>query len=119
MKNLWIKICALFVLTACSDQQVVEWIATTPGVPWQKQHVEEITYAGDKKPDAIVDVEHPGQEIEGFGACFNELGCPQLQAGVVLQGFLYKGNECFAVVVDTETRHFKIIRCFVVRVPVP
>ncbi|MDR0658973.1 MAG: beta-glycosidase [Mediterranea sp.] len=78
MKNLWIKICALFVLTACSDRQVVEWIATTPGVPWQKQHVEKITYAGNKKPDAIVDVEHPGQEIEGFGACFNELGWTSL-----------------------------------------
>lgn len=63
---------------ACSGQRTAEWVATTPDASWQAQDVKGIAFVDAEKPDAVVDVEHPGQSIEGFGACFNELGWTSL-----------------------------------------
>ncbi|MDR1501352.1 MAG: beta-glycosidase [Prevotella sp.] len=73
MKNLLIGICTIFLLGACNNQRAMEWVVTTPEASWQTQDVKKITFIDDK-PDVIIDVEHPRQSIEGFGACFNELG---------------------------------------------
>jgi len=49
------------------------WIVTTPDAAWQTMAAPALT-APAAPPDVIVSVDDPQQEIEGFGACFNELG---------------------------------------------
>ena len=57
----------------------IEWIVTTQTAPWR-------SYSGPtaqpnaQLPDVIVQTERPKQTIEGFGACFNELGWVALAA---------------------------------------
>ena len=55
----------------------VEWYVTTATSPWQKR-VAEATPGGSA--DVIVQTDTPLQAIEGFGACFNELGWTSLAA---------------------------------------
>ena len=57
----------------------IEWVVTTQAAPWQARGglVPE-TRAG--MPDVMVQTENPRQTIEGFGACFNELGWTALSA---------------------------------------
>jgi glucosylceramidase len=49
------------------------WVVTTQTAPWRAaldaRYVE-----GGGAPDVLIDEAKPGQTIEGFGACFNELG---------------------------------------------
>ena len=51
----------------------VRWIATTQDAAWVEQPTLSLT-APTGMPSAIVDLEHPQQVIEGFGASFNEFG---------------------------------------------
>ncbi|MDR0745623.1 MAG: beta-glycosidase [Mediterranea sp.] len=79
MKKLWMTgFCILSLLTACNSERAAEWVMTTPDAAWQKQDVKEITFVNSEEPDVTIHVEHPGQDIEGFGACFNELGWTSL-----------------------------------------
>lgn len=48
-------------------------IVTTPDAAWQTLEVDPLA-APSRMPDVIVALDDPQQEIEGFGACFNELG---------------------------------------------
>jgi glucosylceramidase len=60
-------------------QAQVEWVATTPTASWVKQpRLRPTTPAGTA--DATIDILHPLQTIQGFGACFNELGWTSLSA---------------------------------------
>jgi glucosylceramidase len=53
----------------------VEWYVTTSASAWRKRELE----AGSgRRADVTVQVDAPLQEIEGFGACFNELGWTSL-----------------------------------------
>ena len=57
----------------------VEWIVTTRTAPWQARGgLAPQTRAGPA--DVMVRTENPRQTIEGFGACFNELGWTSLAA---------------------------------------
>ncbi|MDR3250622.1 MAG: beta-glycosidase [Tannerella sp.] len=78
MKKNVLFICAVSLLVACSDNDNIGWVATTPDNSWQTQDVKQIEFAKDAKPDAIIDVANPKQSIDGFGACFNELGWTSL-----------------------------------------
>jgi trehalose/maltose hydrolase-like predicted phosphorylase/O-glycosyl hydrolase len=78
MRKLLIGFCTLTLWAACDSERAVEWVVTTPDAAWQRQDVKEITFVDNAKPDATVCVEQPLQEIEGFGACFNELGWTSL-----------------------------------------
>ncbi len=49
------------------------WTVTTPEAPWREMTAPALT-APTAMPDVVVSVDDPQQEIEGFGACFNELG---------------------------------------------
>lgn len=49
------------------------WTVTTPDEPWRAVAAPPLT-APSAMPDVLVTVDDPQQEIEGFGACFNELG---------------------------------------------
>lgn len=57
----------------------VTWVVTTQTAPWQM--VGGLTIQAPKgPPDVLVQMENPQQIIEGFGACFNELGWTSLSA---------------------------------------
>jgi glucosylceramidase len=53
----------------------VDWYVTTQAAPWQRRELQ----AGSGGPaDVFVQRDTPLQTIEGFGACFNELGWTSL-----------------------------------------
>ena len=54
-----------------------EWYVTTAASPWQKRVAETAAGGG---ADVFVQTDTPQQAIEGFGACFNELGWTSLSA---------------------------------------
>lgn len=57
----------------------VAWIVTTQTAPWRVREgltVEAVT----RPPHVLIQTERPQQTIEGFGACFNELGWMALAA---------------------------------------
>ncbi len=67
---------ALFSLFAsCTFQPRAEWVTTTDSIPWVKQP-DILSASLDTIPniDVTVCVDEPQQQIDGFGACFNELG---------------------------------------------
>lgn len=64
----------LFWSTSCQKVNTLEWVMTTPEVSWQYQDGIQITSDVTEQMEVEVDLNHPLQEIEGFGTCFNELG---------------------------------------------
>ena len=54
-----------------------EWYVTTATAPWQRRVAETASGGG---ADVFVQTDTPLQAIEGFGACFNELGWTSLSA---------------------------------------
>jgi len=65
----------LLIFSGCS--QKVEWISTTESQPWvvnEGLKTLKSTAAGD----VVIDIAQTEQTIEGFGACFNELGWTSL-----------------------------------------
>jgi glucosylceramidase len=57
-----------------------EWVATTQTAPWQTKGQATIAPASGSKWDVEALLDQPLQTIEGFGACFNELGWTSLSA---------------------------------------
>ncbi len=55
----------------------VDGVVTTQAAPWQKR---EAPLTAGQAPDVMVQAETPLQAIDGFGACFNELGWDALSA---------------------------------------
>ena len=55
----------------------VDWYVTTAASPWQKRELAAEPGGG---ADVFVQTDTPLQAIEGFGACFNELGWTSLSA---------------------------------------
>ena len=73
-------IAAFLLQQSCIKQQeTAEWVSTAPDAVW-KNHSVAVTNQEEKsiKPDAEVFVDKPLQRIDGFGACFNELGWTSL-----------------------------------------
>jgi glucosylceramidase len=56
------------------------WIATTKTSQWQSKDTATTSSASEGKLDVEVQLEKPLQTIDGFGACFNELGWTALSA---------------------------------------
>ena len=67
-------VCFLTFCVPCKGQSVSEWVCTTPNLSWLRLDPRTVDVTGGEQADAIVDVAHPAQVIEGFGACFSELG---------------------------------------------
>ncbi len=67
---------SLFFLWSCSTK--TEWVSTTEKAPW---HNEKNLQVSNSKttPDVEVFPDSTLQTIDGFGACFNELGWTSLQ----------------------------------------
>ncbi len=79
-RSLFLGLMVLTIFTllgACTQKGVVTWISTTESKPWT-----EIEGLQLVKPEVTADVtinlSETGQTIEGFGACFNELGWTSL-----------------------------------------
>lgn len=60
-------------------QATAEWVTSTATAPWVTQP-SLVATASTEAADAEVDVQQPLQTIQGFGACFNELGWTSLSA---------------------------------------
>ena len=57
----------------------VAWVVTTQAVSWRVRKGL-MAEAGEGLPDVFVQTDRPRQTVEGFGACFNELGWTALLA---------------------------------------
>ncbi len=75
MKKILILACLPFV--ACtSGVEVEQWISTTPENQWVDKKYEKTS--SSSQYEAVVDTSAVRQTIDGFGACFNELGWTSL-----------------------------------------
>ena len=70
---------ACLYLTSCTSSHKAGWITTTENSSWVEQP-ELVATSADKvaNVDVTVLTDKPQQQIEGFGACFNELGWTSL-----------------------------------------
>jgi glucosylceramidase len=76
MKKIIFTLCVSSALIACNKK--IEWVATTPDVSWEQQDPASVEFIKSDAVDAVIDVAHPLQTIDGFGTCFNELGWTSL-----------------------------------------
>jgi hypothetical protein len=60
--------------------QGAEWVATTQAAQWQRMNRLTISSVSETGWDVEIQVDTPLQTIDGFGACFNELGWTSLSA---------------------------------------
>ncbi len=77
MKKIFIPLAVLSILFGCKTktEESVTWVSTTENSPWQEEQI----YTGQAKDNAIeIYSNDPLQTIDGFGACFNELGYTSL-----------------------------------------
>ena len=67
---------AIFLLQSCEEKRdSAEWVSTTANAVWKSKEGLFISHdAKSIKPDAEIYPDKPLQTIDGFGACFNELG---------------------------------------------
>jgi len=70
----------------------LEWVATTQTSQWQTKVQLTISPALGSNWDVEAQVDKPLQTIDGFGACFNELGWTSLR--VVLQLWNSNAGGC-------------------------
>ncbi|MDR1525254.1 MAG: beta-glycosidase [Tannerella sp.] len=68
-------LCSLFV--SCGNKREIAWVVSTPEISWQIQNSSDIKWEKGNA-ETLVDVNDARQTIEGFGACFNELGWTSL-----------------------------------------
>lgn len=63
------------ILASCTFQPRAEWICTTENFPWEEQS-DLFSESADTitSVDIVIHTNKKQQRIEGFGACFNELG---------------------------------------------
>ena len=61
-----------------SIAQKVEWVSTTATSKWKQQKAPFVTKGGTG--DVVIQIDKPLQRMEGFGACFNELGWTSLNS---------------------------------------
>ncbi|MDA3866150.1 MAG: beta-glycosidase, partial [Salinivirgaceae bacterium] len=68
----------LFSILSCVQKKNVEWISSTSSQQWIEQ-TGLTTEALADSFDVEIQLDKPLQTIDGFGACFNELGWNSLQ----------------------------------------
>ena len=66
-----------FLLSCNNRNNKMEWLATTPDAVWQTEDVRNIEFVNEKA-DVVIDITNQLQTIDGFGACFNEMGWTSL-----------------------------------------
>ncbi|MDR0620021.1 MAG: beta-glycosidase [Bacteroidales bacterium] len=84
MKRILFFVFCVLLLASCGRNKVVQWVVTTPDALWQMQNTDEIAFAEDCRAgenystDVEIFTDSTLQTINGFGACFNELGWTSL-----------------------------------------
>ena len=75
MKTYYLILTFALCLSSCSFQPRASWVTTTENEPWQEQS-DLVSASPDTIPeiDAFIHTNKKLQTIDGFGACFNELG---------------------------------------------
>ena len=77
MKYLILLFVFAFIASCDSKQPVIEWVSTTPDSQWVRR--DGISLSSDATDfDAKIQLDKKLQTIEGFGACFNEMGWASL-----------------------------------------
>ncbi|MDR1880473.1 MAG: beta-glycosidase, partial [Tannerellaceae bacterium] len=62
-------------ISSCTFQPKAEWVMTTADAPWEKQELLSAAPAdAASKADVVIATDARRQQVDGFGACFNELG---------------------------------------------
>lgn len=99
MKNLTIVIFLLLFLTNCSQKPTIKWISSTENSMWQESTIEAEIKTNSN--DVItIEKDVTFQNIDGFGACFNELGWEALsvistdEKNKILQDFFNPESGC-------------------------
>jgi glucosylceramidase len=77
--TLTLALTLISLLPACAQRRKAEWVSTTPSSKWEIQK-SLFTTPVSGKPDIEILTDSPLQTIEGFGACFNELGWTSLNS---------------------------------------
>jgi glucosylceramidase len=83
--NYFSKFCLMtvgivFTISSCTTQKKVEWVSSTPEQSWEVQNTLK-TGKPHVEADFKIDTRQVTlQTIEGFGACFNELGWTSLNS---------------------------------------
>lgn len=93
MKTPILSIIALSCLCgSCKAQPKAELISSTFEAPWVSNP--EVVAVSGRSADVLIDLTKTAQTIEGFGACFNELGwasldklAPDVRAGIMKELF--------------------------------
>ncbi|MDR1022229.1 MAG: beta-glycosidase [Prevotellaceae bacterium] len=78
MKHTLFTLLIAAAITSCNKNTVAEWVATTPTAAWQTQSASEITFIENSSADVEIHTDSTLQTVDGFGACFNELGWTSL-----------------------------------------
>ena len=78
MKRILFIFCIASAITSCNKKTVAEWVATTPDTSWQTQNTGEIKLVKNGSADVEILIDSALQTVDGFGACFNELGWTSL-----------------------------------------
>jgi glucosylceramidase len=78
MKRILFVFLIASAITSCGKKTVAEWVATTPDAQWQTQNTSEIKKVKTASADVEILTGNTLQTIDGFGACFNELGWTSL-----------------------------------------
>ena len=65
-------------MSSCKQEQPVQWVCTTEHATWQVQEWRPVPESTANAVEAQIFPEKTAQEMEGFGACFNELGWTSL-----------------------------------------
>lgn len=75
MKTSFLTVATVWLFASCSFNPRAEWVTTTENVAWAEQPAL-ISASADTIPDidVTIDTDKRLQTIDGFGACFNELG---------------------------------------------
>lgn len=81
MKKIFFIIGILTFFYSCSQEpQLAKWTITTPDSGFIENHPVEVVDAKDDPADVSILLDQPLQTVDGFGACFNELGWTTLSA---------------------------------------
>ncbi|MDR1563269.1 MAG: beta-glycosidase [Dysgonamonadaceae bacterium] len=78
MKKYSIYFLALCALLSCSRKPAIEWVSTTQDSTWELQATDSVDFTQATSVDLEICDSAVQQTIDGFGACFNELGWTSL-----------------------------------------
>lgn len=77
MKKCLSLVLGTLLFVSCGSEPKLEWVSTTESTPWEARE----NVAAEQEavlPDVMIHFDDPQQTIDGFGACFNELGWTSL-----------------------------------------